>query len=633
MAIVKKFGSASIRKPGSYSKSRVDNSSGAPLASNNTLFIFGESQLGRPGSSEGIVQFNASQVNNLVEKYGKGPISDAALAAIRPASSSLIGGAGKIFVYKTNASTQASLSVNDAADANILMYIKDKAWGQPGNNISVSIANGSVPATQKIITINKIGLNSEVLPENDGQSQLSIQYTGDATTAVINITGASKSAKVIASTLAGDQTDGSLDFSISIGNLKVNELVDQINALSGYSCLLVDTAKGTVNAGIDLDLVSAANIKAGAVDFYRLQEEIIEVINDNSDYCEAVLDATPRIGLPVNISGEFLSGGAQGASSNSNFSSALSDSLSVDYNIALPLVSQDASADISLGPVPSDGFVTDAASAYTVASVLAALKAHLNLRGQIKNKKEAQGFAGFRSATKAACYTEARTLASELVQMCIQDCKILDLEGNLTWKQPHILAAIAAGIRLGTDVGEPLTYKYVNVQDIGHDMDMAVGGDESEDGDFDPNTDYDDAIDAGVLFVENVSSAWRWVVDNTTYGADQSFVWNRGSVIEAAQYVAKTLRATAELVFVGQKVSNGAAVSIKNVLRNKLIELNQPEVNIITSSLGAPQGFKEDTFVVNVTGNTAEVQIEIVPVQGLDFVFISFVLGDIRQSA
>lgn len=633
MAIKKKFGSASIRKPGAYSKTKVDNSGGAPLEANEALFIFGEAKLGKPGSNEGIVEFNASQVNTLVAKYGQGPLVDAALAAIRPASSSQIGGAGKILVYKTNLSTQASLNVNEAGDSDTLLIFKDKAWGQPGNNISVTIANGTISGTQKLITINKIGLTAEILPENAGQAQLAIQYTGDAGTGVMSIAGASKAAKTLTTTLAGDQTDGSANLSIALANLTVNELVDQINGATGYTCTLSNTASGTVTGATDLDLVTAVNIKAAPISFYRLQEEIKAIINDNSEYCEAALHATPRVGLPVNIAGVFLTGGAQGASSSAYFSAALSASLAKDYNVALPVISQDASADITLGATYDGDFVTDGSSAYDAAAVLVALKSHLNLRGMIKNRKEAQGFGGFRVATKAAAYTEAQTLATELIQLAIQDVKVLDHAGELRWKQPHVLAAIAAGIRLGTDVGEPLTHKFCNVQDVGHYIDMAVDGDESEDGDFDPNTDYDNAIDAGILFVENAAGGWRWVVDNTTYGADQSFVWNRGSVIEAAQFVAKTLRATAELVFVGKKVSNGAASSLKNVLRNKLLELNKPEVNIITSSIDAPQGFKEDTFVVEVTGNTASVQVEIVPVQGLDFVFIEFTLGDIRQSA
>lgn len=629
MSIKKSFGNSSIRKPGAYSRFKVDNSAGAPLESNDVLFIIGESSQGAPGSSDGIQEYNASQVNALINKYGQGPIVDAAVAAIRPSSLSTIGGAGKIMVYKTNASIQASLAVNEATDTNPLLLFKDAKYGVDGNNISITIANGTTPATQKLITIAKIGENSEILPENAGQAQISVQYTGDSATATLSIAGASKSAKVLTTALSGAQTDGSVNLSIALINLTMKQIADQINAQVGYTATLIDTARGVSRRAVDLDLVTASNIKAGAVSLYRLQEEIIAIVNENSNYCVASLNATPRVGLPVNITNELLTGGVQGASSNTDFSNAMSASLAKDINVIVPLVAQDASDDIALGSIYDGGFVTDAASAYTIASVQAALKSHLLLRSQIKTKKEAQSFVGFRDADKADCYTASETLASELIQFCFQDVQIVDAVGEVRWKQPYIQAVLAAGIRLGTDVGEPLTYKYINVVNVGHFIDMA--GDESEDGDFNPAVDYDDAIDSGCLFTEKVSGGFRFVVDNTTYGSDQSFVFNRGSVIEAAIYSAKTLRNTAELVFVGKKVSNGAASSIKSILRNKLVELN--EENIITSSIDAPQGFREDTFVVEVTGNTAEVQVEIKPVQGLDFFFITFTLGDIKQSA
>lgn len=631
MAIKKSFGGASIRKAGAYSRTKVDNSGGAPLESNDALFIVGEAKLGKPGADDGIQEFSASQVSSLVEKYGSGPIVDCVLAATRPASTPGIQGAGKFYIYKTNASTQAALSVNEATDTNELMVIKDIAFGQPGNNIAVTIANGTNALTQKLITISKSGEVTEVLPQNEGQAQFSLIYTGDATTAVANITGLTKSAKVLSVTLAGDQTDGTLDFSINLQNLSIKELADQISAKAGFTCVLLNTAKGTITKATDLDLVAALDITA-VKSFYRLQEEIVAIINANSIYCEAVLNAVPKAGLPVNVAATFLTGGAQGASSNSSFSAGMSKSLSKDYNVILPAISQDAADDIALGSTFDGDFVTDSASAYTIASVQAAMKSHLLLRGQIKTRKEAQGFTGIRAIDKADAYAASTSLVCAEIQMCMQDVRIVDVFGELRWKQPHVLAALAAGVRLGTSVGEPLTHKFINANDVGHFIDMAAG-DSSEKGDFDPNTDYDITIDNGILYVEKVAGGWRFAVDNTTYGADQSFVWNRGSVVEAAQYVAKTLRQTAELVFIGTKVSNGMAHSIKNVLRNKLIELNAPDVNVITSSEGAPQGFVEESFVVTVTGNTAEVQVEIKPCQGLDFLFITFQLGDIKQSA
>jgi hypothetical protein len=174
-----------------------------------------------------------------------------------------------------------------------------------------------------------------------------------------------------------------------------------------------------------------------------------------------------------------------------------------------------------------------------------------------------------------------------------------------------------------------LTYKYINALDVKHYVDMA--DDESEDGDFNPDVDYDDAINSGVLFVEKVSGAYRFVVDNTTYGLDGSFVFNRGSVMEAAHYIAKTLRATCDSAFVGKKVSNGAASSVKSVLRAKLEELNRE--NITVASIGAPKGYVEDTFIVNQIGNATYVQVQVYPVQGMDFFFISFSLEDLQQSA
>lgn len=238
--------------------------------------------------------------------------------------------------------------------------------------------------------------------------------------------------------------------------------------------------------------------------------------------------------------------------------------------------------------------------------------------------------AGFRNSSKATCFAAISSIASENIQCAMQDVVFSDASGNLKVGQPHIFAAMAAGIRLGTDVGEPLTHKTLKALQVGHVIDPVTL---LETGDFNAQLDVDEAIESGVLFAEPFSAAYRIVVDNTTYGLDQSFVFNRGSVVEASYYVMKTLRETAETMFVGKKVSNGLAESIKNAIRNKLRELNQPDVQIITSSDGAPEGFREDTFVVEIQGNTAYVQVEFKPVQGLDFVFFDFTLGDIQQSA
>ena len=266
------------------------------------------------------------------------------------------------------------------------------------------------------------------------------------------------------------------------------------------------------------------------------------------------------------------------------------------------------------------------------------LQSHLIQRSSTSVRKEAQGMIGGRFADWRASY-DANAIGgangfsgvtSFLIQAFIQDVRVINSVGALEWKAPHILAAMAAGIRLGTTVGEPLTFKFVNANNVAHHVNTSTGN-FSGTTQFKPGFDFNVAIQNGITFTELASGGNRVVVDNTRYVQDDSFIFNRGSVIEAAQFVAKSSRQLLERIFVGNKVSNGAALSLKNVLRNYLIELNTD--NIITSSTDAPFGFVEDTFTVSINGNTADIQVEIKPVQGLDFIFINFTLGNITQQA
>lgn len=619
MAIKKSFNGASIRKPGAYSKFKVDNSSGGDLAANDTLFLIGESSAGAPGSVEGIQNFSTSNLDALVAKYGSGPIVDCAIAAVRPSKTPGIGGAGRILVYKTNASIQAQATLLKSASQ--FAVVKDQAYGLGGNFYSVVVAAGD-SGSQKNISVTKLGGTTESLGENPAKSIISVQYTGNATTAALSIAGSTRANLTLTTTLAGDQTDGSVNLSVALAGKTMKQLVDYINAQVGYVAS-ISTASFSVNPANDLDPVSSISILTAKI-LLRLQKEIIELINTSARVV-ATEPSQPLGGVPDNQT-KALSGGAQGASTNSNFSTGMSNSLGVDYNVLLPAISRDASEDIA----DADTGFTDPSSTYTIAAVLAAQVSHLILRGNTKNRREAQGMGGVRKSSKAAAYSAINSVASENMQVAMQDVVFSDATGNLKVGHPHVFAALCSGIRLGTDVGEPLTHKFINALQVGHfiNAETLIPA-----GDFDPNLDGDDAIDNGVLFSEKFGNGFRIVVDNTTYGQDDSFIFNRGSVIEASYFTFKTLRETAENIFVGKKVSNGLAKSIKNAVRNKLRELNAPDVNIITSSSDAPEGFREDTFVVTVVGNTATVTVEFKPVQGLDFVFFNFTLGDIKQSA
>lgn len=615
MAIKKNFGSASIRKPGAYSRSTVDKSGGADLGTNDTIFILGEADRGAPGAQEGIKEYSSSQMGALIAEYGSGPIVDVALAAVNPSKTPGVGGAGNIKVWKTNASTRSTKALVNSSAATLLT-LTSRNWGLDTTKISVEVEAGTVSADARIVTLRQ-GTVEEVLEENPRTVQLTINYTGAGSAATATISGANRDQQTLTTTCTGAGAD---DLSLALKDYTMKELVGAINATGKYTAVLSDTAKGSVTNASELDPVTAVDIDGVNTSFYREQKELEDLINDNSTLVTAELTANVT-GQIAASSEAFLTGGARGASANSDFSTGLTKSLAEDYAVCVPAISRDAADDITDG-------LTDGSSAYTISSVLAAVSSHMTLRGKIKNRKEAQAICGQYSATKATLYASARATASANVQLAVLDAQVLGVDGSLSWKKPHVYAALCAGIRLGTPVGEPLTHKLLNANAVGHAVNTTTG---LSGGDFNPDTDYDEAIDAGILFSEVVNGANRIVVDNTTYGADGSFVWNRGSVVEASYYVAKTLRETAEQVFVGNKVSSGLASSMKEIIKGKLRELLDEE--IITASDDAPLGYVEDSFVVEISGNTARVELEFKPVQGLDFVTFDFTLGNITQSA
>jgi len=628
MSIKKSFGGQTIRKPGSYSKQKVDNSSGSQLGATDTVMIVGESLIGAPGSNEGIQSFSSDRLSSLVAKYGSGPLVDCALSAVRPAKAGQgISGASEILVWKTNQALQAAAFLKESASN--IYQVKDRAWGLPGNNLSVIIGAGS-GSGKKSISVARLSDTTESLGENPANSVITIQYTGNGSAATSTISGSSQVNKTLVTALTG-QSDGSVNLNVSLKNYNMKSLVDFINAQIGYTATL-NSAFLSQTVAYQLDPITAQDIRTAPYILKMLQYEILNLLN-SSVRIQAFIQDPPVVG-PIDNATTMLAGGAQGASANSDFSNGFAASLGRDYNSLLSCVSRDASEDIA---DVSQGF-TDPASSYTIQSVLVAQDINLQLRGNTKNRKEAQGWGGVRKSTKSAAFAFVASIGDSLMQVTMQDILALDASGSLRFMHPHVLAALCMGMRAGQEVGEPITHKFPNVQSIGHFINPLTG---ISAGDFDPSLDYDAAIDSGVLFLESANGGFRVVVDNTTYGIDDSFVFNRGSVIAASQFVNRSLRQVAEKVFVGRKLpagnpknpGQGAANSIKNVVRNKLRELNAPDVNIISSSADAPEGFIEDTFVVTVTGNTALVEVEYKPVQALDFVFFSFTLGDVKQSA
>lgn len=611
MGIKKNFRGASIRKPGPYSFTSVKDDGAGAITSEGAILIVGEADKGAPGDQEGIKIYESAQFGALVDEFGSGPIVDVARAARVPSKTNGVQGAQQFLIWKTNSSTQASLNLEDGS-ANDIMALTSRNWGESENLINVTVALGS-SANKRQITVER-GDVKEELSENAEQAQIEIQYTGAGSAATLTISGATLAAKTLTTSVTGGP--GGEALSIALNGKTIKDIVDLISANAAYTVTLKN-ASGSVVPATDLDVVTAIDILTTAQSLYRNLKELEDIINSESELISA-LAIQNVAGIPQVSAKAFLSGAVKGASATSDFSAGFAASLSKQWNVCVPAISRDAAGDITDG-------LTDPSSAYDVDAVIAALDTHLRLRGNIKNKREALAICGHRDSTIQNSYDVSQATASELIQLCVEDVLVSGADSNLEWKFPHVQAGLMAGIRLGTEVGEPLTNKLLNCNGIGHVVDSDTG---LSTGDFDPNTDFDVAIDNGILFAEEISGGISVVVDNTTYGKDQNFVFNRGSVMEAAQWIARALRARTS-IFIGSKTGAGLRTAIETALTSELTQLFKDRIT--SPSDDAAEGYKN--LVVTISGNTANVSVHVKPVQGLDFVLIEIELGDTQVTA
>jgi len=737
MALSRIFGGTNIFIPGAYDTKNVTLTGAAPSIAVGKVAIFGESSKGRPGATE-ILQFSPEALRDLINEYGDGPLTDAARALVIPSNDSRItNGASAIYVYKTNNSTQSTLSL-----ATTWGKVDSKEFGQEANLISVEIqknnatnattvssaafdettisATGTFSLRQNGGAINTFsfsgaptnnanlqtqldnagnwsgGLPSETtftVSGSDGASLLTISTDALSTDhrldagrgfeldegtntplATMNLSEGFQQASLEPTIryITQRQSDGSNeDTDDGVGDLggnvilnlgyqgttatltinttnftttvtggsgsslnltvtdftTINDLAAFVNAQTGYTATVEASANGGLNPNT-LGLVSAVGfassgtgetpgkIKSDAFalfDYVFKNSSLVDIPNTGS-----------RVGFPDPISQTFLANGTRGSSASSDFTSGLVAFEGIeDIDLLLPCVSQDASDDIA-----EDSSITDSSSAYDIESVHLATKNHCKLMSSTKNRRERACYLGFRG-TLAESKTQSRSLNSEFASFLIQDVQVLGSDGNLTFRQPHVSAALAAGMQAGGDIGEPTTKKLINAAAIKHVKKQGITPSTSEK--FDPKTKSDEAIEAGIFPLNDPSSGGVEIrVQNATYSKDSNFVFNRPSVFSAVNFVAKTMRLSLENKFVGTKNRTGTRDAVKAEVEALMADFLRSDI-IVGDDTNGQLGFK--ALNVRPDGNAVLIDITITPVQGIDFVLTDINIDNIRNAA
>lgn len=600
MAINVSFNGATIYKPGAYSKTSIDLGGGFPLGPAGLVAIFGEADAGAPGSSEvdiANVVYSPDQLTLLKKTYGKGAIVDAATFLFAPASDGAIpSGASAVWIYKTNASVRAQLALAAAYGT-----VRSKEWGVGGNRITVKItgagATRDITISQKRdLLVESATVGGNVMLQVIGPALSSITIDSTKVTLLVN-------AIPVASLIKAQYAS-------------ITELAADISLVAGFTATVGTGQDPRSSVGV-LDYVTALSTVALA----SIKQDAFEVANMFA--LSSIVDMVSQVtsGLPAAVAETALAGGALGATTSASITTALDKFTKIRVNSVLPLFSRDATADIA-------DALTDVGSTYTIAGIHAAVKTHLSLMSTTKKKSERQGYLSVKD-TYAASKTVSMNLASARVQLAIQDIRQVDSDGVIKWFQPWAAAALLAGSRGGAPVGTPLTFKFMNAAGIRHTAQAMSVADADIVVDFDPDTQFDDAIVAGITFMERPQTGgFRVVLDNTTYGRDGNWVYNRAHVLYAADILAFDFRSQLEAIYTGVK-NTVQASEVKSTCESILGTYLAQGITVSTSD--AKNGFKG--LVVQINGNTINISVIVKLVEGIDFILADITLSRASTSA
>lgn len=740
MAISVSFNGSTIYKPGSYSRRKIDLGGGFPLSPTGLIAIFGEAVAGTPGSAVPNIAnnvFTPDQMPAIKQIYRGGPIVDACNFLFAPGADGAIpSGAQAVYIYKTNASTQASLAL-----ANSWGTVKALEFGVGGNRDT--FATALVPATSattassasfdltaggldsKTLTLVVQGsstLNTFTVPASTTTRallQTALGAGGNWSSGVpsgisFTVGGGSDAAATLTVTRSAasnphregfgrnfELLSGSL---LGVGSGKINIVAGLVTASSEDMAILtvqntrdLITETATLGGNIVLEVgrlggttpqvvINATQIKlmnnsaaeytllksdfdtvqqvadfitastggvwmarvtsvlfgqarpsvldqvtvgayASALDATHLPAQIKKDAQEVKDFFDASsnvsLDAGANAvaGLPDALSAAYLAGGLQGATNTAALVNALTAFQKVRVNAVVPLFSRDSGDDV-------DDALTDTASSYTIAGIHQAVKTHCSLMRTTKARSERQGYLSIKAAYED-CKAAAQTAADASQQLVMQDVKQNDSDGNIKWFQPWAFACLIAGARGGSPVGLPMTNKYLNCSGIRQTGQLLSVADVNIVEDFNPDTQYEDAIRNGLTFMEHPQSGgFRVVVDNTTYGRDGNWVYNRAHVLYAADVLEYDFRTQLQNIYVGVKNTVSAAEiaqTCESILGTYLAQ------GLTVSTSDAKQGFKQ--LGVQLNGNTVEINVTVKLVEGIDFILTTINLQRATSAA
>jgi hypothetical protein len=539
----------------------------ANVLSEKPLVLIGSANGGQPNVAHSVT--NYAQARDI---FRGGELLDAIEMAWNPSPD--VQGAGRIIAVRTDQATQATLTAG-------ALTFTSKLYGVDANSIQLQLTDNALTDSKRL-SVYLTKERYERVYDNIGNI-FSVQYTGTEAAATVAVEVDAQSGlatRLILSAGADSATATPLrTYELGEGVYEdVHILVNDINNLPDFEASM-NSLGGNKNIQSDrLDALTATDIKAEPVTVKAVGADLENVI-ENDTYVSVEVD--PTAAVPASIPLSNLQGATQEAAPASWAQMFAAVANSGAYYI-VPLT-DDAAIHGELAQ-----FLRDESNAgmHMRGIVGGDLKETIeDLRGRQMNLRNARiGVVG--------------------------DSGTRRMEDGRVYNFPaYMYAALVAGIASGLEIGEPLTYKKVNIEAL----DQRFTGDQ-----------LDQLNNSGVIMTEFVrtrsGSHFRLVSDPTTYNVSSEPVQNRISLGEVSDFLTTELRDVLDTEFIGTRIRNTSASIIKNRVESFLDQ--QKKVG------GLIVDYNPDDVQVVISGNTARINITVQPSQGLDFINVYLTYED-----
>ncbi|WZK93569.1 tail sheath [Bacillus phage BvP] len=545
----------------------ASNLGSANVLSEKPLILIGSANGGQPNVAHSITNYAQAR-----ELFRSGDLLDAIEMAWNPSPTAQ--GAGRIIAVRTDQATQAKLKQGG-------LIFTSKLYGADANGIQVEYGDNTLTKSKRL-SVYFTKERYEQVYDNIGNI-FTVQYQGEEAQATIavDVDKDTHLATRLVLSVGADEESLQAVRTYELGQgvyQDVNVLVNDINNLPDFEAQMNPLGGNKNIETQDLDGLKAQDVKSGRVTLTAVGADLVNQ-TANDSYIEITVDRStdlPNSFVVTNLTGAKTE---PAPASWADIYSKVAD-LGAYYIV----------------PLTADAAIHGELSQF--------------LRDESNNGNHLRGVVGGGfNETMEQLRTRQLNLRNARVSV-VGNSGIRRMSDGRVYNFPaYMYAALIAGIASGLEIGEPITYKHVNIESL----DRKFTGDQ-----------LDQLNSSGVVMTEFVrtrsGSHFRVVSDPTTYNVATEPVQNRISLGEISDFLTTDLRTMLDEDFIGTRIKATSASIIKNAVESFLDK--QKDVG------GLIVDYNPDDVQVVITGNTARISITVQPAQGLDYINVYITYED-----